>query len=142
MNRRFALLAVVLLAAGVTSVPKVSQAQACHPAFSDICAPVNPGRRTISVPAEQSGKGLCIILGEWQGENPIILEWNGKYAARKVTGVEGRANAVSIRLQRQREATSIRLYSPMTGDRLTNYEWKPCSTAMASNIENMKWHRR
>ena len=102
---------------------------------------MNLGPSSISVPANQSGRGLCVILGKWEGENHVILDWNGKYAARKVTGVQGRDNAVSIRLQRQRETTSIRVYSPMTGNSF-DYEWKPCSTKMASNIENMKWRKK
>lgn len=143
MKRLFSAFATCALVLGVTVLPKPSLAQErCHSAYSDVCVDMNSRPdTTIGVNAGTSGRALCVVLGEWQGDNPVVLEWNGKYAARKIGGVAGRSNAVAVRVQAGKVPTSIKVYSPGSPYQIEHY-WTSCSTKLARNIENLQWRSR
>ncbi len=142
MKAIFSVFAVLGLVAGATAFPQSALTKKdCHAAYSDVCLRVgNYHQPTIAVQAGTQGRALCIVLGEWEGENPVVLEWNGKYAARKIGGVAGRSNAIAVRVQQGKVPATIKVYSP--GSDSVEHHWQSCTTKLASNIENLQWRSR
>lgn len=132
-----AMAAIASLGASLLLPPVATARQDCHPAYRDVCVPKRQVNKKIAVDKGFKTKALCILLGSWTGENPVIIEWNGRYATRKIEA-KGHSSAVMIRVKQGREPGYLKVYSP--GSRRTvAHEWSTCSTAMASNIENMNW---
>ncbi|NJM57869.1 MAG: hypothetical protein HC857_11160 [Synechococcales cyanobacterium RU_4_20] len=142
MKRLLSGFVVLSRVVGATVAPKPALTEEdCHTAYADVCIPVGDYHQPpISVKAGTQGRALCVVLGEWQGDNPVVLEWNGKYAARKIGGVAGRSNAVAVRVQEGKVPTSIKVYSPESGR--IEHHWTSCSTKLARNIENLQWRSR
>ncbi len=126
---------------GMLSVPQPSAAEDCHPAYSDLCVSPNRGWLTsIAVPPGGGAKALCLELGTWKGENPVILEWDGEYAARKVMGVNGKNNAVFVRVKLNKQGGALRVYSP--GSYRVTPHWRTCSSTIANNTEHLQWLKK
>lgn len=143
MKRLFGMMgAIALLGTSSLAMPRTTSAnEQCHGAYDDICVPAQlSGRHTWNIPVEQGfkTKALCIKLGSWTGENPLVIEWNGRYAARKIAA-KGHSNAVMVQVKQGKAPGKLKVYSP--GSSHVTWKWSPCNTGMASNIENLTWER-
>jgi hypothetical protein len=132
--------AIAILGSTSLAMPQRALAEKqCHPAYNDICVPAKlSGHQTWKIPVEKGFKtqALCIKLGSWEGENPLVIEWDGRYAARKIKA-NGHTNAVMMRIKQGKTPGNLKVYSPGSND--LTWEWSTCNTGMASNIENMTW---
>jgi hypothetical protein len=141
MIRLFSMIgAIAILGSTSLAMPQPASAkEQCHPAYDDVCVPAAlSGRHSWTIPVEKGFKtqALCIKLGSWTGENPIVIEWDGRYAARKIKA-KGHTNAVMVRVKQGKQPGYLRVYSP--GSSSIEHEWSTCNTGMASNIENLTW---
>lgn len=134
-------LPIALLTSSLALTRPGEASDRCHPAYDDVCVPVQLSRgKTWNIRVESGFKTrpLCIKLGSWDGENPIVIEWGDRYAARKIKA-NGHSNAVMVRVKQAKQPGTLRVYSPSS--RSIDYEWSTCNTGMASNIENLRWNR-
>ncbi len=142
MIRLFSALgAMAILGSSVVIAPQTLAEEECHPAYRDVCVPVNlRGAKKIHVEKGTRTKPLCIKLGSWTGENPVVIEWNGRYAAKAIKA-KGYSNAVMVRVRHGKKPGYLRVYSPRSYHNDMSWEWSNCNTGMANNISTMKWVR-
>ena len=100
--------------APATAAPYDQLEQSCKPKFAgthDCLEPVPAYSYHLPLTSNYSGE-LCLGLGDWEGENKVVIEWDGLQTRLQLTGKAG-VNHLLQPEKREGRSSAVVLYSDL-----------------------------
>lgn len=105
-------LGLAAISSPAIATPYDQLAKQCNPKFSgthDCLEPVPAYSYHLALQSNYSGD-ICIGLGNWEGENKVVMEWDGLQTEVKLTGKVGVQQLLQPE-QREGRSSAIVVYS-------------------------------